>query len=58
MEYIAPIPRTKKKKDEEIDLSFSYTHLYKVEVYTGEIQDAGTNANVSIHVQNNTNYCT
>ncbi|XP_033736341.1 lipoxygenase homology domain-containing protein 1-like isoform X2 [Pecten maximus] len=49
IEYIAPRPRVKKKNEEEERIPV-HENLYKVDVYTGDIELAGTTANVSITI--------
>ncbi|XP_060083712.1 lipoxygenase homology domain-containing protein 1-like [Ylistrum balloti] len=49
IEYIAPRPRVKKKNEEEERIPV-HENLYKVDIYTGDIDLAGTTANVSITI--------
>ncbi|XP_069117526.1 lipoxygenase homology domain-containing protein 1-like [Argopecten irradians] len=49
VEYVAPLPRVKKKNEEEERIPV-HENLYKVDVYTGDVDQAGTTANVFLTI--------
>ncbi|KAJ8309048.1 hypothetical protein KUTeg_013922 [Tegillarca granosa] len=50
IEYVAPKPRIKKEVEEEEE-EYAKENLYRIDVYTGDIDNAGTDAQVSITIK-------